>query len=235
MRLIYTILMLTMGFNLASADSIPIFLIPGQGSDSTIFAKLTFPSEYPVHHITYITPDEGETMQDYAMRLAEQIHHKEFILIGVSLGGMLATEMTSQLSPHKTIIISSAKHSGELPKRYNFQKKLPIYKLVGPKMNKVGAKVLQPIVEPDRNTEKVAFKAMLDRKDPIFLNRTIPMIINWDRTISPDDIIHIHGDNDHTIPHRNVTCDYLIEDGSHMMTLTRADELSEIIREILND
>ena len=60
------------------------------------------------------------------------------------------------------------------------------------------------------------------------------MIINWDRTTYSDKIIHIHGDNDHTIPIKNVRYDYLMEEGSHMMMITRAGEINQIIDHILN-
>jgi hypothetical protein len=74
---------------------------------------------------------------------------------------------------------------------------------------------------------------MLNDKDPDFLKRTAAMIIQWERNESREDIVHIHGDNDHTIPIRNVDYDYLIEDGSHMMVYTRADEISDLINKIL--
>ena len=60
------------------------------------------------------------------------------------------------------------------------------------------------------------------------------MIINWERTTFPDKIVHIHGDKDHTIPIKNVQYDYLMEEGSHMMMLTRAGEINQIIDHILN-
>ena len=59
------------------------------------------------------------------------------------------------------------------------------------------------------------------------------MILEWDRVNYNQSIIHIHGDLDKTIPARNVAFDYLVEDGSHMMTLTRADLISEILNGIL--
>ena len=37
------------------------------------------------------------------------------------------------------------------------------------------------------------------------------MIVNWDRTRYSEQIIHIHGDKDHTIPIKNLEYDYLIE------------------------
>ncbi|MEQ9188628.1 MAG: alpha/beta hydrolase, partial [Cryomorphaceae bacterium] len=94
-------------------------------------------------------------------------------------------------------------------------------------------KRLQPIVEPDRKKEKETFKAMLDAKDPLFLKRTIGMIIHWERDTNTTEVIHIHGDRDHTLPIKHVEYDYLIKGGSHMMTLTRADELSQLLADIL--
>jgi|TARA_B110000879_G_scaffold47227_1_gene66594 hypothetical protein len=42
---------------------------------------------------------------------------------------------------------------------------------------KFGAKVLQPIAERDSKTNKETFQAILSDKDPLFLKRTIEMII----------------------------------------------------------
>ena len=74
---------------------------------------------------------------------------------------------------------------------------------------------------------------MLKAKDPLYLKRTVDMIINWDRTSFPDNIVHIHGDEDQTIPLKNVRYDYLIKEGSHMMVLTRADEINLLLSYIL--
>ena len=59
------------------------------------------------------------------------------------------------------------------------------------------------------------------------------MIINWNRTEYPEQVVHIHGDKDHTIPIKNVQYNYLVKDGSHMMMVTRATEINRIIGEIL--
>jgi len=60
------------------------------------------------------------------------------------------------------------------------------------------------------------------------------MIIKWKRTSNSGKIIHIHGTKDHTLPFRNISDpDYVIKNGSHMMTLTRADEISKLLNEIL--
>ena len=110
---------------------------------------------------------------------------------------------------------------------------MPLYKAVPPRLAKFGAKLLQPIVEPDRNKEKAIFKAMLNDKNPVYMRRSIEMIMRWERNTYRSDIIHIHGCSDHTIPARNVKADIWVKDGSHMMTLTRAAEISALLNSIL--
>ena len=211
-----------------------IYLIPGQGADCRQFDRLKINERFEVRHIKYFTPEKGCKMDEFAKALAQQIDTSgSYVILGVSLGGMLAAEMGDLLKPDKIILISSAKYRNELPTRYTFQKYIPLNKLVPANVTKGGAKLLQPIVEPDSKNEKRFFQEMLDDKDPLFLKRTIAMIVGWERTASPGNIVHIHGDRDHTIPIRNVDYDYVIEGGSHMMVYTRADEISDLINRIL--
>jgi pimeloyl-ACP methyl ester carboxylesterase len=176
-----------------------IYLIPGQGSDYRVFKNLQIDTRFEIRPIIYTIPRENMSLPEFAKELSSQIDTtKSFILIGVSLGGMIATEMSYFLNPDKIILISSAKCRNELPKRYKFQRKFPIYTMVSGKTAKKGAKIMQPVVEPDRNNEKEICKSMLEDKDPDFLKRTIKMIMEWERIDYPETIIHIHGDNDHT-------------------------------------
>jgi len=233
MKWLLVLISLLFSLTIALSQS-TIYLIPGQGGDARLFNNLQIDSSFTVKHIMYDLPEKDSSMQAYAKQLLQQVDTAEpFILIGVSLGGMLAVEMSEILQPEKTIIISSAKNKNELPAKLKFQQKVPIYKMVPGKLARWGAFILQPIVEYDRNKEKTTFKAMLTDKDPKFLKRTIPMIINWDRTSNNTSIIHIHGDRDHTIPIKNVSNDITVEGGSHMMVLTEGEKLSKIVNEEL--
>ena len=212
-----------------------ISLFPGQGSDERLFKHLVLPAGYDTVHISYPVPDKHETLATYAMRFIDEMDlSAPYILVGVSLGGMICTELSDTLSPLRSILISSAKSTHELPGRYTFQKHLRLNRIIPKRMTKGGARLLQGIVEPDRKHDKETFKDMLKAKDPLYLKRTVDMIINWDRTSYSDKIIHIHGDKDHTIPIKNVRYDYLMEEGSHMMMITRAWEINQIIDHILN-
>lgn len=212
-----------------------VYLIPGQGADYRLFSKLKLDEKYESWDILLVRPEKNMTMRDYAIKLAEQIDTtKEFSIIGVSIGGMLAVELNEIVKPKQTIIISSAKCREEIPGRYRFMKKIPINKIVPPGLYKAGSKVAQPLVEPDRKNGKEVFVQMLNDKDAKFLKRATYMIVNWERKDYPEEIIHIHGTNDNTIPHKNVKANYYIEGGSHMMVLTKGEEISKLVNQVLN-
>jgi len=221
--------------SLSFSQSLPIiYLFPGQGSDERLFDSLEFENHQEIVHIKYPIPEKGSSLTDYAKRISQQIDtSQQFVFIGVSLGGMIITELNDFLNPQQSIVISSAKTRTELPFRYRFQKVIPIYKIVPPKLMLAGAKFLQPIVEPDRNSNKTTFKSMLAAKDPLYMKRTVAMIINWDRKTAKENIIHIHGTKDHTIPIRNVKPSDIVEGGSHMMTLTEASRVNEVLNSYL--
>jgi len=211
-----------------------IYLISGQGSDYRIYKYFKF-QNFDTVHIHYIIPEKNETMKSYAHKLAEQIDTtRRYSIIGVSLGGMLAVEMSEFLHPEEVIIISSAENRKELPYRYRFMKTIPINKLFGGGFLHKVAPLAQIIVEPDSKKERETCKSMLKNKNKVFMKRSIEMIIKWDRISNNSDIIHIHGDNDHTIPLRNVkNPDYIVKEGSHMMTLTNGKFIKSIIKSYL--
>lgn len=212
-----------------------VYFIHGQGSDSRLFDSITLKEGYTKKCLEYGTPPKGSTMNSFAQEVAQQIDTTQpFVLIGTSLGGMLCTEMAGFLHPQKVILISSAANRKELPFRYRFQKAIPLYAIV-PGFVMVGsARVLQPIVEPDRKKNKATFVSMLKEKDRVYMRRTVKMIIQWESEANDSLIYKIHGENDHTIPIRNVKgVDTVIENGSHMMTLTRGREISILINNAL--
>ena len=213
-----------------------IYLFPGQGSDARLFKHLQIPRGYDTLHISFPVPDKRESLANYAHRFIPEIDPSvPFILMGVSLGGMICTELTDTLNPLRTIVISSAKSTSELPGRYTFQQKFRLNRIVPKRLTKGGARILQGIVEPDRKHDPETYKAMLKAKDPVYMKRAVDMIINWDRTSYSNQIVHIHGDNDHTIPIKNIHYDYLVDEGSHLMMITRAGEINQIISRILKE
>jgi pimeloyl-ACP methyl ester carboxylesterase len=236
-RGVLILMLVVIGKLIAAQQVTRVYLIPGQGSDYRIYKNIQFDEQFDTIHIQYITPLPLESMHDYAQRLSAQIDTTTpFYIIGVSLGGMLATEMYDIVHPEKIIVISSATDSTEIPTMYQFFNEYPVHRYIPASVFKYSTFIMQPIYEPDRKLERTTCNAMINDKELVFIKRATEMIVGWQR--APEDnvgkqIIHIHGDNDHTLPINNIKCDYIIPAGSHMMALTQAAAISEIINKEL--
>jgi pimeloyl-ACP methyl ester carboxylesterase len=210
-----------------------LYLIAGQGADYRLFQKYNF-DDFDTTALNYIVPERGDNMASYARRLIAQMDTTQpFYLMGASLGGMLACEIAKVTHPEKVLIVASAKCRDELPLRFRFQKYIPLYKLFKGTTLKRFALAAQPIVEPESRLERPTFKAMLEAKHPDFMSRSIEMIVNWDNVVIPDNVVHIHGTDDHVIPLRRVKNAIVVEHGSHMMTLTRSAEVQPYVNQLL--
>jgi hypothetical protein len=218
-----------------TAQKTNVYLLSGQGSDERIYQEIDWDtSRLNVSYIPYLIPDRGETMNAYAHRMAESIDTtKPFSLVGVSLGGMISSEIKTFTKPDKVILISSAKCRSELPAQYRIQRLLPFYKLVPKNVLKHAALIAQPLFEPDRKSHKEVCIAMLRAKNKVFTKRSIQMIMNWDKEHADPEIIHIHGTNDNTLPIKRIKATHIVQDGSHMMALTRSKEVSDILKTVL--
>lgn len=219
------------------AENQKLYLIAGHGSDIRIFSKIIFPENIDTVHLHYLKPKENETMNEYAFRLSRKIDTtQKFSIMGVSLGGMLACEMTTFLNPEKVIIISSAAGENELPMRYKWMRNFEFYRVFAGWFYKGMTKTAQLLFEPDRMKAGDEFDAMIKDKDPDFIKRGIHMVVNWEQNYSSsNNLYHIHGEKDHTLPIKNSNPDYIVKDGSHMMALTKADEISKIVAQIFCD
>jgi pimeloyl-ACP methyl ester carboxylesterase len=235
-RIVFIFACLFACINIACGQKTTIYCFPGQGSDERLFGSIRVDTAlFVLKVIEYGTPEESMDMKSFAYSLINRIDTMNpYILLGVSLGGMLCVELNERLNPEKTIIVSSAKNRNELPYMYRFQKKVPLYGLLPKEFLYEGAKIMQPLVEPDRNKNKETFKSMLSEKDPTYMERTIALIINWERETNTKKIYQIHGTNDRTLPLRFIrNPDFVVENASHMMTLTHGTEISRILKYIL--
>jgi pimeloyl-ACP methyl ester carboxylesterase len=209
-----------------------IYCISGLGADERVFAKFQFP-QHEVHFIKWITPEKKESIEVYAKRLTEQIHHENPILIGLSFGGIMCTEISRQIKVELIIIISSVKFYSELPFWMQLSGKLKLNRLFPMR----SFKIIEPIENYNLGVKTKEEIAMVNdyRKniDPIYSNWAINAILNWKNKVPVKNIYHIHGDKDRIFKIKNIKADYTIKDGGHLMILQRSDEVNKIINSIL--
>ena len=221
------------------AQDIPkhkVYFIPGQAADGRSFQWINLDEHFETQIIEHQVPDKGDLMPDYARKLAAEIDTTEpFSIVAVSLGGMTAVEMCKFLNPEQLIIVASAKGRAELPKRYHVASKIPLYHIFGGNFLKWTTNRIRLLFEPDGESVNELSTSMLNDLDPKYFKRAVHMILQWQNTVVPEGIVHIHGEVDNTIPSKNIKEPrIMLEDGSHMMIMTRADEISAIVNQTLN-
>lgn len=80
------------------------YFISGMGADKRVFTHIQLPEGFEAVFLDWLAPNREETLPSYAMRLADHIDTTEpFVLIGLSFGGMLATEIAKQYPPAATV------------------------------------------------------------------------------------------------------------------------------------
>ncbi|MFT7615167.1 MAG: hypothetical protein ACI9J3_004157, partial [Parvicellaceae bacterium] len=66
------------------------------------------------------------------------------------------------------------------------------------------------------------------------LRKSIMALLNWRNLEIHPSIVHIHGTNDWTLPHKHVSADHYIEGGSHLMIYDKAEEISTLVNDLLS-
>lgn len=209
-----------------------IYFVPGLANDKRIFKNLA--EELKEHKLVFLEHLEilnyEETLIQYAARLIN--HHKFFdvdsVIIGMSLGGLIAIEMSKILHFKKIFLISTVKHKSEFPLIIRLAFKLGIYlpprlikstirpiSLLFKATNKAGSEYLSKIIN-DSNEEHMIWAQKA--------------VVKWDNNLIPDNYIHIHGTNDEIFPIKYVKPSHKIEKGTHYMIMDRAKEISDIIK-----
>jgi pimeloyl-ACP methyl ester carboxylesterase len=212
-----------------------IYLIPGLGGDKRMYASQL--RRYPnTKVLEFFRPKLNESLKSYAKRLAEGIDASEpFILLGVSLGGIMAIEISKFIKPEKIISISSVQTRKQIPFYMRWFKFFPLQKFIPGKFYmwmfflllrfKKGFQKTNHIIETLRN--------MAMDTDSRFVYWAVHRVVNWQNMKVSNNLISVHGDADLLFPIGDRKIDYVVEGGGHPMLLTHAVAVNKILDEIL--
>lgn len=210
-----------------------IYCISGLGADEKAFERLKIDG-YHLLHLRWLSPMKNESLSSYAKRMAEQIGESEPILIGLSFGGMVAIEIAKQMPVKKLVLISTAKHFLEIPFWMRLSGMLKLHKIIPLKSNRLTQKADNRRMGIETEEERALVDSYRKKADQKYVNWAVDQILTWKNTWAPEKIFHIHGANDRMFPIRNIRPTHVIPNGTHLMVLNRAEEVSRCIEEILS-
>ena len=208
-----------------------MYFISGLGADERVFQKLKLPVEWKIQHLAWLKPLHREPLKSYTKRMYNLIDTREaFAVVGLSFGGMVATELANLFHPGQTIILSSISTLRELPASFRFIGKLGI--------NKVVPSFLLNRIYPytywyfgiKTKEEKQLLRQVVKDTSPQFLKWAIEEILHWKNEQRPPGLIHIHGTKDHIFPIGKTNADIKVTGGGHLMVYSKAEEISSILK-----
>jgi hypothetical protein len=211
------------------------YFISGQAADETLFENLVLPSHINIQYVHWIEPLEKESLINYCKRLLQQIDtSNDFVLVGVSLGGIVSVELNELIQPRQTIIISSIATKKELRPLLKIVRLLRIHKIVPGNFYKWYSPILNWYFGTKTEREKELLKRYTQSATSNYMKWAVNEILNWQNEKRPANLFHIHGTKDSIFPYRYSQADILIKGGTHLMIHNRANEISRILAERLN-
>ncbi len=209
-----------------------IYFMPGLAASSKIFEYISLPKDrFGLHFLEWINPiSVDEPLESYAKRISNSIKHENAVLVGVSFGGILVQEISKIKKVQKVILVSSVKSDKEFSKRFYFLRKTKLYKL------------FPTIILENLEQFKFLFftrflkkrfelyKIYLTARNKTYLKWALHNVINWEQEKELDNITHIQGIKDEIFPVKYIKNYIPIEKGTHVMIITKAKQISEIIK-----
>ena len=211
-----------------------VYLLSGLGADDWIYQNLTFPKGYSAHFIPWLEPVEGESLADYAKRLATAIDSTQpFILCGVSFGGICAQEISKFSKPEKLILISTVTSRKEKPAQMNLGSDLGLSHVMPAAMFKWAAVQSAPVLGIYDKEQVDEFKKMAEKFSPKYYKWAVTAIGNWMGSSLAIPTLRLHGDKDKIFPIGKISGADVTEGGEHIMVLQQGTELSKKISAFL--
>jgi pimeloyl-ACP methyl ester carboxylesterase len=208
-----------------------LLFLPGLGADPRLLEpqRRAFPSMVVPE---WVPPDPGDTLPQYAARLARTLDLQDGLYLGgVSLGGMLALELARLVKPRAVFLVASCSTGLAVASGLRLLgRTAPFFpsRLLRPRRE------LAPLVRHMlgcRAPEHVELVFAMRAAIPIsFIRWGVTAILRWRGERPPGvPVHHIHGTLDRLIPARRVRPDVLVEGAGHLLNLTHADAVNAFL------
>jgi pimeloyl-ACP methyl ester carboxylesterase len=210
-------------------SKIPVYFMPGLAASPAIFENIKLPEDqFEMCFLEWFLPNDKESIESYALRMINNVHHENPVLVGVSFGGVLVQEIAKQLKVRKVIIISSVKSNTEFPSRFKVAKTTKAYKLI-PTQLLADIEKLAKYAFGDNIVAKrlKLYEKYLSVRDKKYLDWAIETILYWKQKEVNETVIHIHGDADAVFPIKNIQNCMVLKGGTHIMIVNKFKWLNE--------
>ena len=211
-----------------------LFFISGLGADHRAFDRIKLDG-YEQTHLPWIIPEWKDTMHTYARKMAEPILKAENpVVIGLSLGGMLASEMTTFIPNMNAILVSSIKSHTERSNILRLGRIFPVQGLMPPNTMQRMTFFWKMAQQKRLKGDADHMIQMFQEQDDKFLRWAILHAPKWRGKGDETRITHIHGTADRMFPSKRINNFIPVHGGTHLMVYVKGEEVSQLIQQELN-
>lgn len=212
-----------------------VYFISGLAADKRVFKYIQLPAGCEAVFLDWIAPQKDDTLPSYALRLADRINKDEpFALVGLSFGGMLATEIAKQYKPAVTFLISSVPVSKDLPGYFRMAGKMGLHKIVPVSLLKSSA-ATKRLFTREKNADKRLLLEIINESDSGLIRWSVDAILNWQNDIVPQPLWHIHGTRDEILPVKFTHPTHTIPKQGHVMVMTCPGIVNDLLARALKE
>ncbi|MBS1774119.1 MAG: hypothetical protein JST82_14775 [Bacteroidetes bacterium] len=214
-------------------ESKNIYYISGMGADESIFHNIHIKG-YNMVYLPWVKHESKDDLESYAVKMATQIKEENPIIMGLSFGGMLTSEITNHIAVKKAFLISSSKNRFEMPGLVTMNRWLASLNILPHFLYNTPNEIMYYYLGAETAEEKGLIYTMMNKANGAFMGWIVKAMATWKNEKTNSNIVHIHGDKDKLIEPEKVKADYIIKGGSHLMIYNRADEINAIITKELS-
>lgn len=209
------------------------YLIPGMGADQRLFDR--FDLKYgQVNKLNWIPHQNSRNLADYARLMAERITTENNVLVGSSMGGMVAVEMSRIINPLATVLVSAPTGRHQFPqilKTFDFIK---LHKALTPSQIMKIAGLADLFMGFKTPEQRAMFYDMLKNNGPEFLHFSVDAVLGWKNTEPPaGDFIQVIGTVDKLFRHDKIANAIALSGKGHFAAFEAGEEISAIINEYI--
>lgn len=210
-------------------EKLKLYCLSGLGVDERAFVNLDI-EKYDVIHVPWIEMHKNESLKHYAARLLEHMRvEKDYALLGLSFGGMLAQEMAILKAPKQLYLISTARSVEAVNPFLRVLIRLNLHVLLPGVLFQKSNRIAEWFFGARSNQAKIILKEILADTDPTFVKRAISSIARW-KGVPILAAKRFHGNTDKLIsPPKEL--DVLLENEGHLAVIEEGERISKFINE----